>query len=174
MWPRSRRSAMRCAVRGVRAVRAARGGREDTGVRRGSPGPAGIRRGAGLGPRLWTGEPYLQRPAYPGPNYSPVDPAYSFNVTAVSPDHGSPLGTYCLSPGSGIDASHAILVTSVVERGPQPNAELEPVQESAPWRLGGPDCRAGTLEVRTYGYVEESGEIKAVPDKEVAFSFVIP
>jgi hypothetical protein len=112
----------------------------------------------------------------PPPKYSPVDPEYSFNVTAVSPNPGSPTGTYCLSPasGSGIDTAHAVVVSSVVQRGAQPNAELEPIQESALWQLGAPDCRAGTLEVRTFGYVEEAGELEAVPDHEVAFSFVIP
>jgi hypothetical protein len=112
----------------------------------------------------------------PGPNYNPVDPTYSFNVTAVTPNQGSPKGTYCLSPasGSGIDAAHAVVVASVVQRGPQPNQEFEPIQEAATWQLGGPDCRAGTLEVRTFAYIEEAGELEAVPDHEVAFSFVIP
>jgi hypothetical protein len=110
----------------------------------------------------------------PGPSYNPVDPTYSFNVTSVAPIPGSQPGTYCLSPGSGIDTAHAIVVASVVTRGPQPNHELEPIQESATWRIGAPDCPAGKLEVRTFGYINEAGELKAVPDKEVAFSFVIP
>lgn len=135
----------------------------------GAVGPPGTARAYGyVGP--------LCRACTPGPNYNPVDPHYSHDVTAVAPNQGSPKGAYCLSPSSdsGIDTAHAIVVASVVERGPQPNAEFEPIQESAVWSIGAPDCRAGTLEVRTFGYIEEAGELEAVPDAEVAFSFVIP
>lgn len=159
------------AVRGPRGPRGPRGKRGAKGAQglTGPTGPPGSARAYGLVDPLCNA-------CTPGPNYNPVDPQYSHNVTAVAPNQGSPKGTYCLSPssGSGIDAEHAVVVAGVVERGPQPNAELEPIQESVTLSLGAPDCRAGTLEVRTFGYIEEAGELKAVPDHEVAFSFVIP
>lgn len=158
-------------LRGPRGPRGPRGKRGAKGAQglTGPAGPPGSARAYGLVDPLCN-------TCLPGTNYNPVDPTYSHNVTAVAPNQGSPKGTYCLSPssGSGIDAAHAVVVAGVVERGPQPAAELEPIQESVRWSLGAPDCRAGTLEVRTFGYIEEAGELQAVPDHEVAFSFVIP
>jgi hypothetical protein len=160
--------------RGSRGPRGPRGPKGKRGAKgqQGATGPAGLPGTA----RAYGLVSPLCNACLPGPSYNPVNPQYSHNVTAVAPNQGSPKGTYCLSPSSdsGIDAAHAVVVTSVVQRSPQPNAELEPIQESAVWSLGAPDCRAGTLEVRTYGYVEEAGELEAVPDGEVAFSFVIP
>jgi hypothetical protein len=146
---------------------------------KGKRGPQGKRGAAGAPGAPGTARAYgyvnpICNACLPPTHYNPVDAAYSFNVTAVSANNGSPKGTYCLSPGSNIDTEHAIVVTSVVARGPQPNHEYEPIQELATWRIGAPDCPAGKLEVSTFGYIEESGELKAVPDHEVAFSFVIP
>jgi hypothetical protein len=94
------------------------------------------------------------------------------NVTLSSALSGAPVGTWCFALGGGIDPSTATVVASIVKRaGPYThNFSLE----SAEWIANAPDCPPNEIEIRTLGYTVEGGNLVAVPDREIAFSFVVP
>lgn len=106
------------------------------------------------------------------PDFTPLDASHSKNVSLGSALPEAPEGAWCFVLEGGIDPSTATLVASVVtSAGPHgPGFSLE----SAEWFAEAPDCAPGQVEVRTFGYGVEEGDLIATPDREVAFSFVVP
>ncbi len=94
------------------------------------------------------------------------------NVTLGSPLSGAPVGTWCFVLGGGIHPSTATVVASVVQ--PEESRSHYFSLESAEWIAKAPDCLPKEIEIRTLGYTVESGNLVAVPDREIAFSFVVP
>jgi len=120
----------------------------------GAPGPAGPAGPAGL--------PGPQGPAGTGRAYGvtknidgTLDPARSKNATV----RRATTGTYCITPGAGIDPASAVVVASPDFSGPI-NGKVV-----AQFRSSAIDCTAGELEVKLF----EDGTAK-----DGWFSFVIP
>jgi hypothetical protein len=148
---------------------------------RGLQGPAGPQGQVGAtGPQgvPGTDRAYaLVRPLCDGcgeasPGYTPLDSAHSMNITLGSTRPEAHPGTWCFVPGGGIDPATATVVASVVKTG-SPHSHHYSL-ESAQWVAGAPDCATNQIEIQTVGYTIEGGNLLAVADDEVAFSFVIP
>jgi hypothetical protein len=91
------------------------------------------------------------------------------NVSLADPGNAAGSGIVCLVPGSGIDPSSAVVVTSPVN-GPSGEAIL--AMDHADWIVGAPNCPAGQLEVDTY-YVTVDGSGQHVTRRGLPFAFAI-
>jgi hypothetical protein len=172
---------------GVPGPRGPAGPRGPTGPK-GATGPKGST--GSTGPQGNTGIQGIQGPAGSARAYALVEPAcggcgelpagftplvaaHSHNVVALgAPNSGAPVGTWCFVLGGGIEAATATVLTSVVTAA-TPRAQTF-VLETARWVPAAPDCAAGQIEVRTYGYAEGPTLAAPVPDGEAAFSLVVP
>jgi hypothetical protein len=104
--------------------------------------------------------------------FTPLLATHSLNVTLGVPNSGAPPGTWCFVLGGAVEPSTATLVASVLAT-PGPHSHKFAL-ESARWVSPAADCPAGQIEVQTFGYAVEGGNLVATPDDEVAFSFVVP
>jgi hypothetical protein len=105
------------------------------------------------------------------PGFTPLEKARSLNVSLDKPNEGTPLGTWCFKLEGGIDTSTATLVVSGVKVAGRIHDYAE---IGAQWLPEAPDCRAGEVEIQTVGYEVSGSALVAVPDNEIAFSFVVP
>jgi hypothetical protein len=103
--------------------------------------------------------------------------AHSKNVTAVTHPE---VGVYCIDPGSGIDATTAVMLVGDSSQG-QTDSFSDDVS-LAQWRTGAPECSTvGTMEVRTFLGNGEPGSGSSVDfggfdlqESDQGFAFVIP
>jgi len=93
------------------------------------------------------------------------------NIALGSSLAGAPLGTWCFIPKNGIDLATVTVVASVVKAGDPRRHRF--ALESARWVLDAPDCSPNQIEVQTFGYAVEGGNLVAVPNNEIAFSFLV-
>jgi hypothetical protein len=117
----------------------------------GAPGPAGPAGPAGAQGPAGTARAYGVTKNVDGT----LDPARSKNATV----RRAAAGTYCITPGAGIDAASSIVVASPDFSGPINGKFI------AQFRSSGIDCNAGELEVKLF----EEGTAK-----DGWFSCVIP
>ena len=104
--------------------------------------------------------------------FTPLEDEHSLNVELGSALESAPVGTWCFKLGEEIGPATATLVVSAVETsGPRAHHYA---QYGAHWLADAPDCPSKQVEVQTVGYEVQSGSLVAVPDDEVAFSFVVP
>jgi hypothetical protein len=104
-------------------------------------------------------------------NFTPLSRAHSTNVALGSALQKSTPGIWCFLLKGGIKASTATVIASPVKTG-GPYTRRFPL-ESAQWVLDAPDCPPNQIEIRTFGYTIEGSSLIAMPDGEIAFSFVV-
>jgi hypothetical protein len=94
-----------------------------------------------------------------------IEPARSFNVALGTPS-GSSSGVWCFTLGAGINPATVTLVVSPIT-GPF-------VQVAALWIPGAGACSStNEVEIQTFGYEIQAGKLEAVPNNEIAFSFIV-
>jgi hypothetical protein len=154
-------------VRGPRGTQGPRGlqgppGPSGTNGQQGSPGTA--RAYAYIVPHKAHCGGCDEQPA--GSETAPViEPARSLNV-ALGTLSGSASGVWCFTLGAGINPTTATLVVSPIT-GPF-------VQVAALWIPGAGACSStNEVEIQTFGYEIQAGKLEAVPNNEIAFSFIV-
>jgi hypothetical protein len=156
---------------GPHGSRGATGAKGSTGSQglQGPPGPQGV---PGTARAYGLIEPLCGGCGEAPAGFTPLVAAHSLNVALGTPLSGAPAGTWCFALGGSIDPSTATVVVSIVSTAGPHTQHF--ALEGAQWVASAPNCSPNQIEMQTFGYAVEANALTAVPDNEVAFSFVVP
>jgi hypothetical protein len=144
----------------------------------GAQGPAGSAGSAGPTGPAGSGRAYglVVGRGVPNAGVGSSGPSpYLHNATIQAGTLGSPSGIYCITVSATVAIPNMTVIAGGAEL-PSTAAQSpgEVVVPFATWLTSAPDCAGGQLEVRTYAYTSNAGNLVASPSDLVSFSFVVP